>query len=384
MAKENGVNISMEKVYVKGTNIISSLGFTTEQNFKNVCSETSGLQIVEDKSISPEPIPVSRISDELIDKSFLEIADKNEYTRFEKVAILSVKDAIDQSQIDLSKKTLFILSTTKGNVELLDETKKVQFPQERLYLANTAKTIINYFSTDIPSIVVSNACISGVAAIVFAQRYIQQGVYDQVIINGTDVLSQFVVSGFQSFKSLSPKPCKPFDVDRDGLSLGEASATIILSKKANSIEVVSGATSNDANHISGPSRTGEGLYLAIQATMKGQKAPSFISAHGTATLYNDDMESKAIMRSGYNQIETHSLKGYFGHTLGAGGVLESIISIEALKANTLIKTLGCTNQGTAEEIVITKEQKHQALESFLKLGSGFGGCNASALFIKHE
>lgn len=374
----------MEQVFVNGSNIISSLGFSTDENFKNVCLEQSGLIITNDCTLSQTPLPMSKISDEKIAARFSEISNSDNYTRFEKLAILSISDAINQSKIDLNKKTLFILSSTKGNVELLAPNLKGKFNSERLFLSHTSKTIINYFNKDIPSIVVSNACISGVAAIILGKRYIEQGLFEQIIINGTDILSRFVVSGFQSFKSLSEQACKPFDANRDGLSIGEASATIILSKEKSTIEVVSGATSNDANHISGPSRTGEGLYLAIQATMKGQKTPSFISAHGTATPYNDDMESKAIFRSGYDNVETNSLKGYFGHTLGAAGVVESIISIEALKNNILIKTIGCNEQGTAEQILVTKEQKQQALHSFLKLASGFGGCNASALFVKHE
>jgi 3-oxoacyl-[acyl-carrier-protein] synthase-1 len=205
------------------------------------------------------------------------------------------------------------------------------------------------------------------------------------VINGTDILTKFVISGFQSFMSLSAEACKPFDANRTGLTLGEASATLIITKTPQPIALIDGSTSNDANHISGPSRTGEGLLLAINNTLRNNKTPiDFISAHGTATPYNDDMESKAIFRAGLDTVPVNSLKGYFGHTLGSAGVLETIISIEALKQNILINTLGCETVGVAEEIAVIQETKHQELYSLLKLASGFGGGNATALFLKNE
>ncbi len=115
-----------------------------------------------------------------------------------------------------------------------------------------------------------------------------------------DLISSFIYSGFQSFQAISPNPCRPFDADRDGISLGEAAATVILSanKTPGSILLGGGSVSNDANHISGPSRTGEELFLAISSALKQSGTSNdeidFISAHGTATRYNDEMEAKAF------------------------------------------------------------------------------------------
>ena len=195
--------------------------------------------------------------------------------------------------------------------------------------------------------------------------------------------SDLIVSGFQSFMSLSPLPCKPFDEKRDGLSLGEAAATVVITNKSAQglTEIVNGAINNDANHISGPSRTGEGLFAAISHTLGGEGV-DFISAHGTATPYNDNMEAIAISRAGLNQTPVNSLKGYFGHTLGAAGLLESIITIEAMKNNTIIKTMGFETNGVTEPINIADNTRHQTINSVLKLASGFGGCNAAVLLKK--
>jgi 3-oxoacyl-[acyl-carrier-protein] synthase-1 len=388
MAKKMG-NYSLSKmntVFTESSNIISPLGFSTSENFNAVTSQSTGITIVEDHSLSPTPIPLSAIDHTAVAHRFEALNPQKKYTRFEQLAILSINDALQKSSLSINpQKTLLILSTTKGNIDLLDKTLKSNFPDERLNLHTTAKIIGDFFKFAPHPMVVSNACISGVAAIVLAQRLIHQGLYDTVVINGTDILTKFVISGFQSFMSLSAEACKPFDANRTGLTLGEASATLIITKTPQPIALIDGSTSNDANHISGPSRTGEGLLLAINNTLRNNKTPiDFISAHGTATPYNDDMESKAIFRAGLDTVPVNSLKGYFGHTLGSAGVLETIISIEALKQNILINTLGCETVGVAEEIAVIQETKHQELYSLLKLASGFGGGNAAALFLKNE
>src|SRR5699024_116951 len=108
----------------------------------------------------------------------------------------------------------------------------------------------------------------------------------------------------------------------------------------------------------------------------------FISAHGTATAYNDEMEDIAFQRSGLSEIPVHSLKGYFGHTLGASGLLETVMGIHALKNNTLIPSLGFENQGTSQALNIITEPNRQPLTTFLKTASGFGGCNIATIIQK--
>ncbi len=375
----------MMKVFIGQDNIITPLGFSTKENLDNILNGETGIRTCTNTPLSSKPFPASLIDNTEINERFQALGDIQKYTRFEKLSILSIENALKNSTIPLSDpRTLFILSTTKGNIELLDDDLREDFSKERLNLYTTAKIISEFFSLYNTPMIISNACISGIAAIILGQRLISQGLYDNVIVNGTDVLSRFVVSGFQSFLSLSASPCKPFDANRDGLTLGEGSATIILTKDKSSIEIVNGATSNDANHISGPSTTGEGLFIAINNATKNYKNIDLISAHGTATLYNDDMESKAISRAGLESVPTNSLKGYFGHTLGAAGIIESLINLESLKKNILINTIGCTTPGTVENINIIQEKKDQQLNCLLKLASGFGGCNAAALFLKHE
>ncbi len=375
----------MIKVFTEAHNIISPIGSTTAENFNNILSGETGINICRDKQFSSTAFPASTLNRNDVITQFSALGNPDNFTRFEMLAIMSIHNALSHSNVSATDpRTLLIISTTKGNIELLDKNTPQQFSNERLYLDATAQIIGRHFNFKLKPIVVSNACISGVAAIILAQRLIKQGIYDHVIVNGTEILSRFIVSGFQSFLALSDMACKPFDANRNGLTLGEGSATLVLSKTPSKIEVANGAISNDANHISGPSRTGEGLIISIQRALYEFKKPDLISAHGTATRYNDDMESVAIARAGLTRTPVNSLKGYYGHTLGAAGVLESIVNIESMQRNIIISTKGCDTPGTTEELNVTHCTQPHNIDSMLKLASGFGGCNAAVLFVKHE
>ncbi|MCP4311173.1 MAG: beta-ketoacyl synthase [Bacteroidetes bacterium] len=384
----------MIQTYLENSNIISPAGWDSGENLESVLSGRSGIGISSDRGLSPVDLPLARLDWDEVEKRFKSLPGTSEavqFTRFEMLGILSVDDALKESAVDpADPETAFILSTTKGNVELMENPGA--FEPERLFLWKSAELIARFSGIKSRPLVVSNACISGVSAMLTGRALIASGRYKHAIVLGADLLSRFIISGFQSFMSLSDEPCKPFDNQRNGLTLGEAAATIIISAQHGMVELVSGTTSNDANHISGPSRTGEGLLLAIRETLEGHEPPGVISAHGTATPYNDEMESIAITRAGLGGVAVNSLKGYFGHTLGAAGVVESIINIGAMKQGVLPATLGFSSRGVSGEINVSGETGFSGetnipgrglqgeVGTMLKIASGFGGCNAAALF----
>lgn len=376
----------MKDVFVISENIITSLGFDTEENVNNIKNYKTGISKLEKSEFWPEPFFVSLINSDRLNNEFSLISHGKEYTRFEKLCILSASKALKNTPIDTqSKETIFIISTTKGNIDLLQKNKP--FEEDRVYIDKAASIISDFFKNPNTPIVVSNACISGVLAVNTGKRLISAGLYKNAVIIGGDIITEFVVSGFQSFKSLSFGPCKPFDVSRDGLSMGEGSSTIILSSEVKSnIRVLEGASANDANHISGPSKTGEGLYIAIDKALKNSGVNAseidYISAHGTATPYNDEMEAIAIGRAGLLNAHVNSYKGYFGHTLGAAGLAESVLAIYSLKNNFLFASLGFESKGVSEDLKVIEKHKEIELNKVLKVASGFGGCNASVIFDK--
>ncbi len=382
-------------IYVVADNIISSLGFSSEENFEQLKNKQTGVCLLEHSALSTEPLFVSVVDTKKLTSEFDKLNVKEEYTRLEKMVIVSVTEALKQNkEIDSkSKKTLFIISSTKGNIDLLEKEEGKKWEGKRIYLWETANVIASYFNNPNTPLVVSNACISGVLGIIAGKRLLESSKWDTVIVVGVDIMTHFVVSGFQSFKAISSQVAKPYDKKRDGISLGEACGTLVLTNKETKVQgqdakvvVMGGASSNDANHISGPSRTGDGLLLAIEKTLKESEiTPSeidYISGHGTATLFNDDMESLAIANAHLAKVPMNSLKSYFGHTLGAAGVIESIIGIHSMRKNTLIGTYNYNEAGVSAPVSIIKETTAVPVNVFLKTAAGFGGCNAAVLFRK--
>ncbi|MCF6343021.1 MAG: beta-ACP synthase [Bacteroidales bacterium] len=376
--------------YLIADNIISSLGFTTSQNFEALKAARVGIKNIDDKLLYPEPFPASVVDTDELNAHFAKLNAKTPFARLEKMMILSIVDALGKTGVDIqSERTGIILSTTKGNIDLLGSESQSSFDQERVLPWRLGEVIGHYFGNPNRVEVLSNACISGVVALNTAAMLIKNGKYDNVVVCGGDIVSRFVVSGFMSFLSLSPTACKPFDEKRDGLSLGEAAGTIIVSNTPNegqNIVWLGGASANDANHISGPSRTGEGSFIAIRKALVEAGIESrdieHISAHGTATPYNDEMESIAISRHNMENATVNSLKGSWGHTLGAAGIIETIALAEEMRQNTLLKTAGFVKHGVSKAIHVINQTQTKELTTCLKMASGFGGSNAALVLGK--
>ncbi len=367
----------MKAVSIISDNILSPLGDTTEQNFSKVSDGHSGIRWIENNSIHTEPFYASMFSEP--------ITKVDGFTAFESLCIKSIHDALNRCDVKLSAAdTILILCTTKGNIELAKENEI----DSRLPLSYSAHALQRYFKAAHTPMVISNACISGLLGIIAGMRLLNNGTYKNAVVTGADVLSEFIVSGFHCLHAVSKNVCRPFDSQRDGINLGEAAATVVLSSEIqNPIKVLSGKSSNDANHISGPSRTGQELAHAVQSAMMktgiSSRDLSFISAHGTATVFNDEMESKAFETAQLSEVPVHSLKPHFGHTLGAAGVIESIITYKSLEQNLVLPSKNFEQTGVSGKINVSQYLTSTTKSVALKTASGFGGCNAAALFCKN-
>ena len=314
-------------IYCLAHHIISPLGDGSQANFEAVRAGKTGLRYYANRFVSVEPFCASLFT---------------EPQAFVPLCIHSAEQAIKETNIVPSdENVVLILSTTKG---------------DNLDLLSPAQQIAEHFGNRNKPIVVSNACTSGVCAHITAQRLLESGIYQHAIVIGCDLQTRFIVSGFQAFKALSDEPCLPFSPERKGLNLGEAAATIIWSTdKQGDWRLAAGSIHNDANHISAPSRTAEGAFRCLRDVMQGVQPSDIdlLGVHGTATPYNDAMEQVAIERAGLAHATISALKPYFGHTMGAAGVLETIICMLTAK------------------------------KQFIKMLSGFGGVNA-AIRLKCE
>jgi len=376
-----------KEIYITDYNCITPLGFDVSSNWSALLEGKSGVglhKIIENQ----KPFYASMIDSEKLNEEFNKNFDNQNFTRLEKMFLLSLKPLIEKNHI--SDKTAFILSTTKGNIGLL---KKQDTLPEGVFLSSLAQKIADFFGFKTKPIVVSNACVSGVMAIAVAKNMIQAGKYKDAFVIAGDEISEFVISGFNSFQAIGSEICKPYDKNRNGINIGEAAAAVYMTSEPTqnesfSFKVSGDSAINDANHISGPSRTGDGLFASIKNALKEANVLAqqidFISAHGTATIYNDEMEAIAFNRIDLQNVPLNSLKAYYGHCLGASGLLESIISMESALRNTLIPSKNFEEIGTSQPLNIIKENQSAEIKYILKTASGFGGCNAAIVLENAE
>lgn len=367
-------------IYCIAHHIWSAIGEGTAIHQQALRQQQIGLQ-PHQLPFSSTPICCGLIEDAKLDPAV-------PYTKLEQWMIHSIREALKGTTVQLhDSETLLLIATTKGNIDVLEGTAGAGFPATRAQLGELAQavgTALRYWGTPV---VVCNACISGVLALDIAKRYLRAGHYRHAVVVGGDLVTEFTLAGFQALRAMSAGPCRPFDRDRDGITLGEGVGTLVLSvAQESAIQLLGSASANDANHISGPSRTGEGLYIALQKTLAEAQCPpadiDYLCAHGTATVYNDAMEAQAFQRAALTQVPMHSLKGYWGHTLGAAGLLESIMALQALHDNALYPSAGFENSGTSVPLNIIQRYEQRSLTTCLKTAAGFGGCNAAVIFQK--
>ena len=409
------------RVYISSSYMITSLGSGVQENFDAALQGQSGVHICLDTTKSQNPV-MAGIIDPAV---FEELSEKYDgscglgaYTDAELLAINCVENVVGDA--GLPERTGLVIASAKGNVAMLEgrcgipqpqqvtdlqselptqgsklpqcsenqsgaSSRKASYPQH--LQENRLNRVGEFFGIDESDVYyISNACISGVSALIFARRMILSGRYDNMIVVGVDVQNRFIISGFASFKSLSPELCRPYDSSRCGLNLGEACGAVMLTKTGTSelVAIDGGSASDDANHISGPSRTGDGLYFAMRDAMSeagvGPADVDMLQMHGTATAYNDEMESKAAGLAGLSDVPAQSLKPYFGHTMGASGIIETILAAEELKRGIFLGVKGFEELGVPVPLNVSAENRlimnpHHCL----KTASGFGGTNAAVL-----
>ena len=309
------------------------------------------------------------------------------FSSLESMLIRSVQEALSHCEVDpASPRTLFVVSTTLGNVDELSPAPETD-GDFRNY-GDSARKVARYLGIVTEPVIVCNACVSGVTAQLLADRLISAGHYDHAIVCGADTVSPFIVAVFHSFQSMSPTVCRPFDIERLGLNLGEGASTMILGPASESAGwiLLDGRLDNDAYHVSAPDPTGDGVRRVIEGTLAGRDRSDLatVSVHGTGTMFNDEMESKAIAASGLSSLPISSYKAYFGHTMGACGLLEAVLALHSLENGVILPAGGYEEIGVSGRIDISAAERTTSGRTLLKIVSGFGGCNGAALYVRKE
>lgn len=318
-----------------------------------------------------------------------------------RLALGATEEALRASTVDFQAvapaRRGLVLSTTKGDIVALERIQRGErvsaMSRRHLLPALLADDLAAYFGVQGPVQCVSAACISGLLALQQGARWIERGDADVVLVIGVDLLSHFVLAGFTSLKSLEPDGCRPFDRNRAGLSLGEGAGAVVLRSSGRATsgcwQLTGWGTSNDANHLTGPSRDGAGLALALRrALARAGVAPEtveYLNAHGTGTPYNDAMECLAFRSVfGDSTPPFGSSKAVFGHTLGVAGILETILCLVAAEAQLLPGTPRLQDPDPAAPASLLRTpQPAPNLRCIVKVNCGFAGTNG-AIVLQRE
>ena len=396
----------MRKVFITGIGSISSLGLTIEEQLTNLRNARSGIgKAIYFQSVYTAQLPFAEINagdDEL--KKLTGCLEKGT-TRTTLIAVKAFQEAISDSGLSSAQisdmRTAFISSSTVGGMCYTDS----------LYTdANNKGEISEYFSSYEGSnhtlqIVkkyklrgytdtINTACSSSANAIMLGTRLIQSGLADRAIVGGADCLAKFTVNGFNSLRILNESPCKPFDEHREGLTLGEGAAYLVLEAE----DVVAGKTpyaevrgfgnANDAFHPSATSDDARGPLKAMRdALQTAGLSPGdidYINAHGTGTVNNDETESFAFKALfGENVPPFSSTKSFTGHTLAAAGAVEAIISLLSIRYGEIYPNLNFRQSITGYGLIpVTEWEQHIEIKNVLSNSFGFGGNGTSLIFSK--
>ena len=251
--------------------------------------------------------------------------------------------------------------------------------------------VADVLGLDGPNMTINTACSSSAKVFATATRWLNAGIVDAVLVGGADTLCLSVLHGFHSLQLISESPCKPFDASRDGINLGEAAGFALLAKAGSvtqhtGVRVSGYGESSDAHHMSHPHPEGEGARLAIeQALQQANLSPSdidYINLHGTASRANDHIEGNLIGKMFGAEVLASSTKGWTGHTLGAAGIIESILAIEALRSGIVPGTLHLENVDPEIAITMTASNQTAKLRHVMSNSFGFGGNNACLIFSR--
>jgi len=287
-----------------------------------------------------------------------------------------------------------VLGTSTSSIGATEEaytrlTPAGEFPEDLRYQAvhtpnSTGEFLQRVLKLSNVGVTVATACSSSAKAFAQGARLIELGIADAVVVGGVDSLCGSVLFGFNSLALVSPEPCRPFDAGRTGINIGEAAAFALLERSGNGPRLSGYGESSDAHHMSTPHPSGRGARLAInEALARGAldaSAVDYINLHGTASLKNDEIEAQAIAEIFDAHTHASSTKGWTGHTLGAAGALEAVITLLSLESGVMPGNLNSRNLDPACGPQVRLSTARGRVRHAMSNSFGFGGSNCVLLF----
>lgn len=379
-------------VAITGIGSVSCNGIGTKALFDSAVTNTSGIRE-----------GVGAVSDDIKSALLARWPEANASTSALLYAYSAIKEATEHAGWStFQEDDGLILATTAGEV-VLWEDNTIEFLRGELSPVDFSKSFRNlslgaaleHLSSLLdfrgPTMLVASACSAATQAIALGAAWVRSGKVRRCIVGGTEVLSQLTVEGFRSLQLLSPSIATPFDAQRSGINLSEAAAFLCLEQKSSrALAYVSGfGFSTDAYHLTAPHPEGEGCMRAMQAALESAKLTpkdiTWVHAHGTGSKANDIAEGAAISNLfGSHGPWVSSTKHIHGHPLGASGALETVLCVECLGHNIVLKTAGLTHPDPNIRIHHPRDHQKQPIAHILKNTLGFGGNNASLVLSRRS
>ena len=379
-------SVADRSVWITKATTITALGNSTAELWEALLTDRSGIRPVEHFAVDKY---VSRVAASIPGLS--RSVQNSGKSRFGSLTdqLLTTLDVVPTD-------TLLITATTKAGIERVESLLRGK-PTDvgEMIPSKISQSIAEALGLKDRGININAACASSTIAVARAAAMISSGMADSILVCGLDVITDFVFSGFSCLRALDPAPCKPFDIRRRGLTLGEGAAALLLMNaerakqegRPNLGTVAGWGAGNDAAHITAPARDGSGLIIAIESALKQARLNTdniaAINAHGTGTVYNDAMELTAFHHIfGSRTPPVCSIKGAIGHTLGAAGAIEIAVSLSMLSSQLLPPTTGLNQPEPVAETLVSAEAQSMQGEYVLTTNSGFGGINAAVILKK--
>ncbi len=313
---------------------------------------------------------------------------KMQYTNIFDVLEDIAQKVLEASNLENFHNTLLILGSSVGGMQ---ECEDIFYSQKNYKNIDPNRYSMNVLTEhldkkfgfyDIRAL--STACTSSANALLLAKRLIEVDAYENILVVGADGLCYSTVLGFNALGVLSDKACTPFDKDRNGMNVAEAVAMLLVQnvKTSSSFELKGVGASSDAYHMTNPDPEALGAINSMKAAIEDAKLSvddiDYVNAHGTATLANDKVESLAIEKLFNHPVYVSSTKAITGHTLGAAGAIEAIVSCEVIKRGLIPPQTGLKNQEN-KNINIPKESVSMQVRNVVSNSFAFGGNNASVV-----
>ena len=282
-----------------------------------------------------------------------------------------------------------------GDLNFYRALKEQKATDNRIYHfvnGTIAERIVQKYKFTGPALTISNTCVSGADAVVTAAHWIKEDLCDIVAVVGVDLVTLMTLAGFYTLSAASTDLCRPFDKNRDGMTVGEGIGCVILQSESSLkrnrqtpfFRLRGWGSANDAYHMTAPHPEGIGLELAIRRALETAELPfsslAFINAHGTGTPANDACEATTFARlSDHAPFLYFSTKGLTGHTLGASGVIELIFTMICLQEQKIPAGIGCTEPDPAFPVPPVLQETMISAGTAMSTSLAFGGCNTALI-----